>query len=158
MTFLTSFLSVLLPAWRVSDGGWPFRIKGSTILGYTLCVLSVFGTTYNCVVALVVGGLYGRCLTAGYNGWDMFKPMLIRPWPSLVAGVFLCGLTVYDVYPMTLGTFGFILIYAANVCQPWLRPWVERQDWPGHSNRYVEGLEALAVAIAVAALAVTLEF
>lgn len=122
-------------AWRVTDGGW-HRIPGSTIMGYTLCVLVGFAAAG--WLGVIPGLVAGRGVTQGYGGWDDMKVMVKRGiWvgPAALLAVELpsqigCPLP-YDLTAYA-GLYLFMPLLA-NAMQPLVRP-----HW---DNRIIEGIE-----------------
>jgi len=138
----------ILALWRVCDGGWPYRPPLSNLIGYGLAV----GFSWLAMghwVGLLVGLLYGRGLTQGYEDWNSFEAMVYRSWFAIAVGLALVTALMFGVYDPKIYSLGAMLFpIVGNIIQPWLR-----KQFDGHaSNRVAEGFEGLCVGLAISSL------
>jgi hypothetical protein len=142
---IETIVIVAFVAWRVTDGGW-HRLPFSNVIGWLLPPLTVALLTHNPYLA-GAAVLLSWQLTCGYEDWDDYIKMAMRPYRAALFILACGGLAAPGLYSPDwawLG-FGMAVVFISNVAQPDLRVWADRL--PGHGNRYVEGLEGAALGI-----------
>ena len=146
MMYVPLILVPLCALLRVMDGGWN-RLPGSNIILWVSPPVLIWVTSFNPYLA-VVGVFLSWQWVQGYEDWESVSEQLQRCLPVMsfaaACGVLnMTGLIENSGWGLGLGVLAVVL---SNVCQPWLRRWMEgRGPWATHSNRYAELLEGAAI-------------
>jgi len=131
-------IALLFGAWRLTDGGF-HRHPISNVIGWLLPVGISLTLTDNYILAVIIGALYGRQLTQGYEDWNSYPDMAIRSWYGMAAASVMFGASLFgfaEIDPLS-GLLSMGLVLAANVAQPLIRRSIN-----GHaSNRTAEAYE-----------------
>jgi hypothetical protein len=132
-----AFLALMFGIWRLTDGGF-HRHPVSTALGWALVAVVCIGTVDALLIALALVVPFGRVLTCGYEDWNDFDVMMLRPWPIAFAPVILIAAANYGFYDISpVHALVVPVVWAGSAIQPWLR----RQFTGNASNRIAEFVE-----------------
>ena len=131
-------IALLVGAWRLTDGGF-HRHPVSNVIGWLLPVGISLTLMDNHILAVVIGALYGRQLTQGYENWDNYLDQAIRSFWGMSAVVVMAGAGIFgcvEISPLS-SILAMLLVIVANVAQPLTRRLIK-----GHaSNRSAEFYE-----------------